>query len=223
MVIIMKEIQFKVKHFPFGCLLWKGCFILCCFTNTHDQITFDEPPQIRMQLTSRFCAVCAWRRGVRFCSITELAAPGANHKPLQAVPKTARVPAFHAHPTSARIPARRSRLQGCASGGGSISPLRRARPRGENSPLPGHGALLERKAAGFNPFALKAQVCHTLHLLLIPFTALPLFLYFPLPPPPPTSLFLYFKRGKELKEAAKGSKPPVATFQGPERCWSPQS
>lgn len=212
-----------MKHFPFGCLLWKGCFILFCFTNTHDQITFDEPPQIRMQLTSRFCAVCAWRRGVRFCSITELAASGANHKPLQAVPKTARVPAFHTHPTSARIPARRSRLQGCASGGGSISPLCRARPGGRTAPCPATVLCSREKQQALTLLLSRLKsatlyICCLFLLQLSPYSFTFLF-----PPPPPTSLFLYFKRGKELKEAAKGSKPPVATFQGPERCWSPQS
>lgn len=119
--------------------------------------------------------------------------PTTNHsKPCRNPPGCRRFTGTQAAP---------DRCQGCASGGGSISPLRRAWPGG-NSPLPCHGALSERKSSRFNPFVFRAQVCHTFHFLLILFIALPLFPSFPLFSPL-FSLFLYFKRGKELKEAAK--------------------
>lgn len=138
MVIIMKEILFKVKYFPFGCLLWKGCFFLCCFTNIHDQIIFDEQPQIRMQLASRFCAVCARRRCVRFCFITELAAPAADHKPLSGRAETPLDVGVSRAPKAPRIPAGRSGRRGRAGDAHrEVAAFHRsAEPgRGENNPL----------------------------------------------------------------------------------------
>lgn len=73
----------------------------CPFTRTHHQITFDQAPQIsRTQVMYKSCAVGARTRRARFCFIPAQPAPGANHKPLQAVLKTTRLTVFHTHRTN---------------------------------------------------------------------------------------------------------------------------